>query len=390
MNMFRSPYISRLIITFGILLCYSNSNALLLSKDAEISLLTCSPGDELYSLFGHTAIRIHDPQQDIDIVFNYGTFDFRTSYFYLKYARGLLPYYLSINSYQDFIYSYQRDNRTIYAQTLLIDSINRQKLADLLVENYRPENRSYLYNFLFDNCTTRARDIIEKSLPEEVKWQPFRTEKSFWNLLDEYLSVSPWVKWGIHTILGQPGSRFATTHEQIFLPDYLMYGLDSAQYNGHKLAAPAKIVYQASGLDIHNPWYRGPFFVFSVITILLIVLLQKYNKVRFINAVTILLFAGTGLIGCLIVFLGGFTAHPMTAPNWNILWANPLNLAMVYYIPKQYFSKVARIYLMIYSLILVIATPLWFLIQPAVPAASINIIFLMLYLCFKIKNKFQS
>ena len=102
-------------------------------------------------------------------------------------------------------------------------------IRDRLEENLLPQNRYYLYNFLFDNCTTRSRDILLKSLPDSVAWNMPDVNKNFWNLLDEYLQASPWVQWGIHTILGQRGNRTATTFQYMFLPDYLMYGLKNAR-----------------------------------------------------------------------------------------------------------------------------------------------------------------
>ena len=146
------------------------SSAITLSPQAEISILTCAPGTELYSLFGHTAIRVSDPYQKIDAVFNYGTFDFRTPHFYLKYAKGLLLYQLSVTSYENFISSYILDDRSVWSQTLQLDSLTKQQLFDNLLKNQLPENRTYLYNFLFDNCSTRVRDMISESIKSPIEW----------------------------------------------------------------------------------------------------------------------------------------------------------------------------------------------------------------------------
>ena len=170
--------------------------ALVVTDNTEISVLTCSPGNELYSLFGHTAIRVECPENGVDVVFNYGTFDFHTEHFYLKYARGLLPYQLSVASYDSFIRSYVFDNRSVRSQRLLLDAAQKQRLVDLLAENYQPANRTYLYNFLYDNCSTRVRDIIEACAGNAIQWHVPDAHKSFWNLLDEYLVRMPWVKWG--------------------------------------------------------------------------------------------------------------------------------------------------------------------------------------------------
>lgn len=377
------------ILLLFISLCFFSlpGKTFTLSKEAEISILTCSPGTELYSLFGHTAIRINDPAVNYDQVFNYGTFDFETPHFYLKYAQGLLPYNLTQSPFPNFMYAYQIEGRSVYSQTLQLDSLQKQVLYDLLAENYQPQNRSYLYNFLFDNCTTRSRDILLKSLPAEVDWNMADTGKNFWNLLDEYLQPSPWVQWGIHTILGQRGNRTATTFQYMFLPDYLMYGLNTARMNGQRLAKDAEILYQAPEPNIQNPWYQNPMFIFAIGTILLIILLHKLrNKILF-NTVILITFLFTGILGCLIVFLGGFTAHPITAPNWNILWANPINLIVLPFVLQRNISRWTTFYLKIYIALLTIAIPTWAIAQPAVPMASISLIILMLYISLQIKNR---
>lgn len=375
------------ILLFSICFFIQTTSAFTLSRDAEISILTCSPGMELYSLFGHTAIRIQDPAANYDQVFNYGTFDFQTPHFYLKYAQGLLPYQLTKTSFQNFKYAYQMEERSVYAQTLKLDSLQKQHLFDLLLENYRPENRSYLYNFLFDNCTTRSRDILLKSVPGEVEWKLADTGKNFWNLLDEYLQTSPWVQWGIHTILGQRGNRKATTFQYMFLPDYLMYGLDTAFYNNQRLVENIEILYRAPKPQIHNPWYQNPVFVFAVGVILLLFFLFKSNNIVFLNITTLLLFLFTGILGCLIVFLGGFTAHPITAPNWNILWANPLNLIALFFLFRRRLPRFIQIYLTFYTALLIIAIPVWIIAQPAVPFATISLIVLMIYISLKNRNR---
>lgn len=359
-----------------------------LSNEAEISILTCSPGKELYSLFGHTAIRVQDPKANLDEVFNYGTFDFDTPYFYLKFAQGLLTYQLSATSFHNFMLSYQMEERSVYSQRLRLDSLQKQQLFDLLLENYRPENRSYLYNFLFDNCTTRARDIIDKSLQNShFEWNTPDLDKNFWNLLDEYLAVSPWVQWGIHTILGQRGNRTATPYQYMFLPDYLMYGLNTATIDHKHLAEKAQLLYEAPEQDNATPWYFAPLFIFGIGALLLIILLWKSRGKAMLNTIVLPTFLFTGLVGCLLVFLGGFTAHPITAPNWNILWANPLNLIALPFLLGKHLPRFIAIYLKIYMVLLVAALPAWVICQPAVPMPSIFLIILMLFLCLQLRAK---
>lgn len=379
---------TKIFTLFALLMCLLslNTSAIKLSKDATISVLTFAPGNELYSLFGHTGIRIIDDANRLDIVFNYGTFDFDTQGFYLKFAQGLLPYQLSCSDYNRLEAVYRMEERSIYSQTLNLDSIQKQRLMDLLLENYRPQNRSYLYNFLYDNCSTRVRDILEKGMNDNITWTAQPSEKSLWNLLDEYLCRSPWTQWGIHTILGSPATVTATIREQMFLPDYLMFRLDSAVYNGSPIAQPIEVLYQSPEHDFGTPWYLSPFFIFAICTLGLILLLQKNKSRRLLKAIAIPFFIVTGIIGCLIVFLCFFTKHPTMFPNFNALWANPLNLIAAFFLGKRELPWIINKYLFVYLYILVIGFLLWFLFVPAVPYASMVIFVWMMYLCFRLRQ----
>lgn len=376
-----------IILSLFILSSFLSGKAFTLSPNAEISILTCSPGSGLYSLFGHTAIRVQDSSANFDQVFNYGTFDFQTPHFYLKFAQGLLPYQLTHTSFEHFMYAYRYEERSIFSQRLRLDSLQKQQLFNFLLENYRPENRTYLYNFLFDNCTTRSRDILQKSLSTEISWNTIDQHKNFWNLLDEYLYASPWVQWGIHTILGQRGNREATTLQYMFLPDYLMYGLKTATFQQQRLADDVEILYEAPQRELISPWYLTPIFIFSISSLIIITLLWKTQSTWLLNIITLIMFLFSAIVGILIVFLGGFTAHPITAPNWNILWANPLNLLALIFILRRHIPHFISVYLKIYMSILVVAIPAWIICQPAVPVASIAIIILMIYLCLALRSK---
>ncbi len=376
------------LCTFLLLCLFSlPGRALIATDNTQISVLTCAPGNELYSLFGHTAIRIQSPENALDAVFNYGTFDFHTDHFYLKYARGLLPYQLSVTSYENFIRSYIFDNRSVWSQTLQLDLQQKQRLLDLLTNNYKPENRTYLYNFLYDNCSTRVRDIIETSCGKTIRWHMPDEHKSFWNLLDEYLVRMPWVKWGIHTILGQPGNQTATRYQYMFLPDYLLEGLESATINETLLAAPVQTLFEAEDVALTNPWYASPLFIFTLASTAIICLLQRFRSRRFLVSIAFPLFFISGVIGCLLVFLGGFTQHPMTAPNYNLIWANPLNLLVLPWLWRSQLPRGVKKYLTLYVWILTLGLPMWFFLQPSVPYASIPLLVLMIYLSRRLKQK---
>ena len=310
------------------------STPLVLSEEAEVSLLTCAPGNELYSLFGHTALRVLDPVGDLDVVFNYGTFDFATPGFYLKFARGLLTYQLSCTTFLHFMDEYYYYQRDVREQVLLLDSTSKQRLWEQLAENYLPENRAYLYNFLHDNCTTRARDLVATSIDGEITWPDPLPPKSAWEQLDEYLHISPWTQWGIHVILGQPATATTSAWERMFLPDYLATGLEGAHVDGQPMVRPERVLHEAPHTQEIPAWYLSPLFVFSAGTTCLVVITRRRGKRRLLRGVAFPFFVATGMIGCLLSFLGGFTLHPTTAPNANLLWANPLNLIATFFFVK--------------------------------------------------------
>ncbi|MDR1755909.1 MAG: DUF4105 domain-containing protein [Culturomica sp.] len=374
-----------------ILLCTAgtlSAQTLRLSPEASVSILTHAPGTELYSVFGHIAVRVSDPQNEIDLLFNYGTFDFRTKHFYFKFAQGLLPYQLSCMPYRDFVEGHLSDPRGIRVQVLALDSTGKQQLFDKLVENYKPANRTYLYNFLYDNCSTRIRDLIEQSVsPHSVQWNSREEHKSFWNLLDEYLVRMPWVKWGIHTILGQSGSQTATPYEYMFLPDYLMKALEGATVEGQPIVSEAYSLYETPDPATSSPWYTSPFFVFTLSALLLAGAILLTGSPALLKGSAFLLFAASGAVGVLLVFLGYFTEHPITAPNLNLIWANPLNLPVAFTLFRKTPGHIIRGYLLAYGIVLLIGFPLWFWALPAVPAASLPLLLLFALLAFRLRQQ---
>ncbi len=180
-----------------------------LSDSSRISLLTCSSGNELYSIFGHSAIRVSDPIRSLDIVFNYGTFDFYDPNFYPNFVRGHLNYILSVSPYREFKQSYVEEGRWIWEQRLNINLNEKQHLFDSLLINYRPENRYYPYDFFGDNCATRIRDIFVKRVSREITfdYSSFEKGKSFRQLLMPNLARSQWAKLGINLLLGLPADH---------------------------------------------------------------------------------------------------------------------------------------------------------------------------------------
>lgn len=312
------------------------------SCDLRISLLTCSPGAELYSTFGHSALRVVDQSTGTDIIYNYGVFDFYDPDFYAKFVCGKLLYYLDQENFTDFLYSYSADNRSVSEQVLNLSCSEKKDLQQFLFTNLRPENRSYKYDFLFDNCTTRLRDLVlTKSGKKYTTTQILSNPKtSFRDHIHYYLNMNRmhWSKLGIDLLLGAKLDRYMNASEAMFLPDYLEKGFDSSSHSTTALVLQKNPLYiKKDNPDLHKTSFTTPAIVFSLL-LLAIVLLSflSFKGSATILAVTdSILFLVTGLLGALLVFMWTGTDHQVCGNNYNLLWALPTHLAGAFLIRKQ-------------------------------------------------------
>lgn len=357
------PRIIFLCFLLGVLICPSNGQA----QDYRISLLTCDPGDELYSAFGHNAVRVLDKTTGRDLVFNYGTFDFDTPNFYLKFARGKLDYMLSVSTYEQFILHYQYLERSVREQVLDLSPEQTQRAIQFLHENYEPQNRFYRYDFFFDNCATRIRDMIEMVLGDQLQWGETKevADKSFRELIDEYVYPLPWADFGIDLALGSVIDRETTGREQQFLPDYMEKAFAAASIVGD---GPSRPLVRSSStvLEVEPPSFPGslfnPYLLYWTIAIAGILLtFIGHKKGRLYIGLDIALFGILGLVGWIIVFLWFFTDHSATAYNWNILWAFPLHVALVFGLMQKYPDDWVKKYLFFALIMADAAVVFWIL-----------------------------
>ena len=202
-----------------------------LTDAARISLITGQPGKELYASFGHSAIRVYDPSKGLDLVYNYGTFDFDEPGFYTNFLRGKLNYSLSVYDFRNMVLSYKYRNLSLYEQILDLSYEERKSVYAYLNTNYQPENRYYLYDFFFDNCSSRIRDVFEEILGSKLEFRDehIQKHKTFRQLLDEFLVYSPWADFGIDLILGIPTDAVASSDEYMFLPYKLFDAFEQAR-----------------------------------------------------------------------------------------------------------------------------------------------------------------
>jgi len=328
----------KVFLVISIFLCVMNVKAqqVSISDSAVVSLLTCSPGEEVYSKFGHTAIRIADRNNNIDVIFNYGIFSFETSNFYYKFIKGETDYQLGIYDTRNFLPEYAQRNSMVVEQVLNLSPAEKRDLFDLLMQNYLPENRTYRYNFIFDNCATRPRDKILASLHGYVKFQENYESKTFRQLVGSYVGNDTWLKFGIDLVFGIRADRIATESESMFLPEVLMGEFQTAQITAReggtkKLISERRILVQKIDTKEESTFWLFKPMAFSILLLIIGSAITFWDTKRryYYRPFDAFLFGLTGVAGLIIAYLMFFSLHPLVKSNLNILWLNPLSLLIV-------------------------------------------------------------
>lgn len=334
----------------------------------EISLLTCDPGKELYSSFGHSAIRIRQTGiEGQDLVFNFGTFDFRTPNFYGKFATGKLDYMLSVTTYEDFIREYDYYQRDVREQILDLNAQQRDILVQNLWEHYDPARRYYRYDFFFNNCATKIRDAFEIAIGDQLVWNDSSSmeEKTFRDLIDEYVYPLPWADLGIDLALGSVIDRPATEREAQFLPDYMEAAFANATIVGD---GPTRPLVKESRVILKFPDQEfkmdaiNPYFIFWAVAILFTAItFFGHKKKRLFIGFDVALFSILGFLGLVVTFLWFFTDHSATKWNWNLLWVFPGHLVLVWGLLKKELQPWVRKYLLFALIMADAAVVFWIL-----------------------------
>lgn len=286
-----------------------------------VSVLTCSSGNELYSIFGHSAVRVIDNEKGSEYVFNYGVFHFQNNLnFYLTFVRGELDYWLGIQSIEGFVAEYDNDNRNVYEQVLNMPEEVINQLVEKLFYTSQPEHRSYRYKFISRNCTTEIRNLLEPYIKDENGWLNEKTGHTFRDYLNDALKNSPWYRFGIDMILGSNIDEEMTFLESMFLPEKLFDVLISVNYEGKPLVGKTQKINSAEQGDLSRNFIMGnaPFLLFLIL-FLVVILVKK----RTLDAVYMLLI---GLISLPLLFINLFGGHVEVASNFNIIWCNPVLL----------------------------------------------------------------
>lgn len=357
----------------------------------RLSLLTCGPGQEIYSLFGHTAIRYEDRKKGIDVVFNYGLFSFQSSHFILRFTLGETDYQLGAVNYQHFLSEYLLDNRDVWEQTLNLTAEEKQRLIARLEENYRPENRIYRYNFFYDNCATRPRDQVERAVNNTLRYADDMattdTGRSFRDIIHQYCEGHPWAQFGIDLCIGSEADCPISRRQMMFAPFYLKDFFATATLADSTGIRPlVSLTEQPVSIPDEDkrpaPVCMTPLSAATLLFIITgIVTWYGIRRQKSLWGIDVILFAAAGLSGCFLAFLALFSQHPAVSPNYVLFVLHPLHLFCLPWMLKQVRKKQTSRYMQANFVVLT----LFILLLAAIPQ-KINPAVLPLALCLLVRS----
>lgn len=317
-----------------------------LSKYAKISVITCGLGNETYSYFGHTAIRVADPINNLDVVYNYGAFDFRTPNFVAKFAKGDLQYFVVAHSFAEFINDYTNEKRSVFEQELLISPELKQQLFDKLNAVLFSNERYYTYKFIDKNCTSMVVDVINSTLGGNVIIKKKDTDKTYRSILFPYFDGHFYDQLGTSIIFGTKVDQLGT---KIFLPFELKNSLEDTAFQGHLLAAQSKTLLSFEK-ETPSSWWNN---IYTYLIILAFVVLV-HNKV--VDKIYLLILS---LMGIFFVSVGFYSFHQELAMNYNVLLFSPLLLILIFFsVAKNKrwtyrFAVLHLLFLVVYSIFMI-------------------------------------
>lgn len=372
-------------LLFLLLLKSFSTQAFNATDSTQITLLTCSPGEEIYAKFGHTGVRVCDKFQQIDVVFNYGLFSFNTDNFYLKFIKGNTYYRLGVTDMQYFLPEYIENNQSVTEQVLNFTLEEKQKFISTLLENYEPQNREYLYNFVYDNCATRPRDRIIETVHGHVTFNSSLYEDlTFREMVAGYVGQKTWLMFGIDLIFGAESDKIASRMSTMFLPEKLMEEFRYAEITAddaslRSLVSEERVLLQKRDIEEAST-INFPLIITSLLLVIGLVffwfeLKHKRKKYRIFDSA---LFIITGLLGFIAFYLAFISIHPMVGANYNLLWIFPLNFFVGILLWFKPMRKILFFYFVLYSILILIAFVLFTLNIQVLNPSFIPLILLLL------------
>ncbi|MEJ6791521.1 MAG: DUF4105 domain-containing protein [Lacinutrix sp.] len=353
---------------------FSYSQVPQITENTTISIITIDPGNLLNDSFGHNGFRVKNDY--LDIVYDYGRYNFEDPNFYTNFAKGKLVYLMGASNSLDILGYYKSQNRTIKEQVLNLNQAQKESLINYLANNYKLENRPYLYDFFFDNCATKMRDVLEAVLNGTIEYKTPNVYKNetFRTLIQNNLYWNSWGSFGIDIALGSVIDRNATPREYMFLPENIFQFFEEASYNWTKkpLVIETNIINTQNGEFSKGSFFTSPIFILSLLGLLVLFITfndKKRNSRS--KCLDVILFSVTGLIGVFLLLLWFATDHTATAHNYNLLWACPISIIAL----TQVFKSVPKRWFVGYLKLLIIMLCLmvlhWFIgVQGFAPALT--------------------
>lgn len=305
-----------------------------LSENSEISILTLGPDQaEVFSAFWHSGIRVRDPQNKLDYFYNYGIFDFDNPNFYTDFAKGYLLYRLGAAPFDSFFAYYVNADRSVEEQILNLTQEQKQAMFEFLEYNNLPENRQYFYNYLFNNCATKIRDVVVMILGDKLQFDGtyLTKQSSFRQLIDECTEYQPWGDFGIDLGLGSKIDRIATPYEHMFLPYYVRDAFANAVIHSDEGVIPLvkeqKVLFAPKAVAIPKTILTPDLVLWLLFGLVVLSTFWSGSKLR--PSLDVTLFAVVGLVGLGVALIWFATDHVLAADNYNLIWMNPLHLLAV-------------------------------------------------------------
>ena len=344
------------------------SQGLQLSDQAQISVLTCGAGDELYSIFGHTAIRVQDNLIGFDTVYNYGMFDFNTPNFYSKFVKGDLLYSVGQENYNDFLATYKYYNRSINEQFLNLSLDQKQAIFDKIQHQLSSDERFYQYKFIDNNCTTKVVDLLNGVLEEPIAVNFEGNADSQRNILNSFLTKNYFEELGMNLLFGKNVDK---ENDKVFLPENLMHSISNSTIKGRKLEQNDVVHYTKIESEKTSNW--NTIYFFSIICLIIAFL----SRIKFVQ---VLFFSLIGILGTVILVVSLFTSHSELVWNESLLLFNPLYFLLIVTKIRKNIIKILAVFIVLFLVISSFAK-----LTIVLPLLLLEIVFL--YQLFKSKIK---
>lgn len=332
-------------------------------------LLTCEPGKAIYELYGHTAIWIEDVTNGTDAVFNYGLFDFNTPHFVWRFTLGKTDYILGATRLTSFLREYSERGSEVYAQLLNLNQDESKSLYSLLIENSRPENREYRYNFLFNNCATMAIDKIEQCIAGTVSYDTPDAPLTFRDILTEHTSIRPWSEFAVDLIIGAEGDLPTGYRQEAFAPSHLMKLASTAVITdtaGNKrplVLNTGNLVNPSHGVDFGKPLFTPIQVMFILFLVVLLISLIGWYRQKAFWLFDVILFGIQGIAGIIVALMFFFSEHPTLDSNWLVICLNPLPLI---FLPFS-INRIKKGKISVFMLCEFIICTTFLILSPAIP-----------------------